>query len=118
MLIMVKKTDTNKLFSNVSIEKWFDKNKIPNGVSKSDNIFDYFIDIRFVKTETPIQEKIFLSENELYDFLVMQDVCSVTYTGAAIPGFFNYEGLIFSIVEIINISNKNVVLDGIYSQFC
>ena len=79
---------------------------------------DYFIYIRFAKTETPIQEKIFLSENELYEFLVMQNVYSVTYTGAAIPDFVSNEGLNYSIVDIININGKNVVHDGIYLQFC
>ena len=105
----------NNLF--VSIEKWFGENKIPNNVNKLDNIFDYFIDIRFVKTEAPIQEKIFSSEKELYDFLVMQDLYSVTYTGAAIHNFVSNEGLNYSIVDIINKNNANVVHDGIYLQF-
>ena len=114
----MKRTNTNKSLFNVSIEKWFGENKIPNSVNKLNNVLDYFIDIRFVKTETPIQEKIFLSENELYEFLVMQDVYSVTYTGAAIPNFVSNESLNYSIVDIININDKNVVHNEIYLQFC
>ena len=124
--IIVKKFYTNDPRFNVSIEEWFGENEIPNNLVKSDNVSDYFVNIRIAKTEDPIQEKIFLSEKELYGFLVNQEVYSVTYTGAAIPDFLDYSGIIshkkgyldLSIDNIININDRDVVKDGIYLQFC
>jgi hypothetical protein len=125
--IIVEKIDMNIMCKspfNVSIEKWFGKNKIPDNVNKSDNVLDYFIKIHILKTEIPIQEKTFSSIEKYVSFLLNNEIYSIEFTGAIIPNLMDYNGITipklnyldYSIDKMIN-TNNDAIRYGVSLQF-